>query len=198
MDPEPQAGVLGSESAAPVNVPNVISLGRLLAVPVAVWLVLSGQLLAAFWVFVTAGISDAVDGFIAKRFNAETEFGRYLDPIADKVLLVGVYVALGNEGYLETWLVIMVVFRDVLIVGGALLFQTLTQSLTMQPLMVSKVNTVAQIVLAAVVLGVNGYGIADRGVLDILFYTVAATTFFSGGAYVVTWSRRAAAMEKRD
>ena len=170
--------------------------------PVAVWLVLSDQLLVAFWVFVAAGISDAVDGFIAKRFDAETEFGRYLDPIADKVLLVSVYLALGNEGYLETWLVIMVVFRDALIVGGALLFQTLTQSLTMQPLMVSKVNTVTQIVLAAAVLGVNGYAIAGdgvaEGVVEVLVYAVTVTTLLSGGAYVVTWSRRAAAMEERD
>ncbi len=185
-----------------MNLPNVISLGRLLAVPVAVWLVLSDQLLVAFWVFVAAGISDAVDGFIAKRFDAETEFGRYLDPIADKVLLVSVYLALGNEGYLETWLVIMVVFRDALIVGGALLFQTLTQSLTMQPLMVSKVNTVTQIVLAAAVLGVNGYAIAGdgvvEGVVEVLVYAVTVTTLLSGGAYVVTWSRRAAAMEERD
>ena len=185
-----------------MNLPNVISLGRLLAVPVAVWLVLSDQLLVAFWVFVAAGISDAVDGFIAKRFDAETEFGRYLDPIADKVLLVSVYLALGNEGYLETWLVIMVVFRDALIVGGALLFQTLTQSLTMQPLMISKVNTVTQIVLAAAVLGVHGYAIAGDGVaedvVEVLVYAVTVTTLLSGGAYVVTWSRRAAAMEKRD
>lgn len=185
-----------------MNLPNVISLGRLLAVPVAVWLVLSDQLLVAFWVFVAAGVSDAVDGFIAKRFDAETEFGRYLDPIADKVLLVSVYLALGNEGYLETWLVIMVVFRDALIVGGALLFQTLTQSLTMQPLMVSKVNTVTQIVLAAAVLGVHGYAIAGDGVaedvVEVLVYAVTVTTLLSGGAYVVTWSRRAAAMEKRD
>ena len=185
-----------------MNLPNVISLGRLLAVPVAVWLILGDQLFIAFWVFVAAGVSDAVDGFIAKRFDAETEFGRYLDPIADKVLLVSVYVALGNEGYLETWLVIMVVFRDALIVGGALLFQTLTQSLTMQPLKVSKVNTVTQIVLAAAVLGVNGYAIAGdgavEGVVEVLVYAVTVTTLLSGGAYVVTWSRRAAAMEKRD
>ena len=96
----------------------------------------------------------------------------------------------------------MVVFRDALIVGGALLFQTLTQSLTMQPLMISKVNTVTQIVLAAAVLGVNGYAIAGNGavegVLEILVYAVTVTTLLSGGAYVVTWSRRAAAMEKRD
>ena len=185
-----------------MNLPNVISLGRLLAVPVAVWLVLSEQLLVAFWVFVAAGVSDAVDGFIAKHFDAETEFGRYLDPIADKVLLVSVYLALGNEGYLETWLVIMVVFRDALIVGGALLFQTLTQSLSMQPLMISKVNTVAQIVLAAAVLGVHGYAITGdgmaEGVVEVLVYAVTVTTLISGGAYVVTWSRRAAAMEKRD
>jgi len=181
-----------------VNIPNVISLARLLAVPVIVWLILGGQMLPAFWVFVAAGISDAVGGFIAKRFDAETEVGKYLDPIADKILLVGVYVSLGNQSYVETWLVIMVVFRDVLIVGGALLFHTLTQSLSMRPLMISKVNTAAQIVLAAVVLGINGLGLTDPGVVEALAYAVAATTLLSGGAYVVTWSRLAAAMEETE
>lgn len=181
-----------------MNVPNAISLSRLLAVPVTVWLILSGQLLAAFWLFVAAGISDAVDGFIAKHFHRETEFGKFLDPIADKVLLVGVYIALGNEGYVVTWLVIMVVFRDAVIVGGALLFQTLTQSLTMEPLMISKVNTAAQIVFAALVLGTNGFALGDWVIVDVMAYVVAITTVSSGAVYVVEWSRRASAAEEKD
>ena len=181
-----------------MSLPNIITIGRLLAVPVAVGLILNGLYLAAFWVFVAAGASDAVDGLIAKKFNAETELGRFLDPLADKVLLVSVYVALAQGDHLPTWLVIGVVFRDALIVGGAILFQTLTGRLTMNPILISKFNTVAQIVLAAMVLGVLGYD-ADGGwrtLVEGMVYLVAATTFLSGAVYLVRWSRRAAAMEE--
>jgi cardiolipin synthase len=178
-----------------VNVPNFISILRMIAAPIAVWLILDDAILTAFWVFAVAGASDALDGFIAKKFNQETEFGKFIDPIADKALLVSVYISLGNEGYLATWLVILVVFRDVLIIGGALLFQTLTQSLTMHPLAISKINTAAQIVLAAMTLGFNGYGINVDWLEDATIIAVAATTVISGWAYVVTWTRRAAEME---
>ncbi len=180
-------------------VANGISLARLLVVPLAVWLILRDQLLAAFWIFVAAGISDAADGLVAKHFDAETVIGGYLDPLADKALLVSVYVSLGVQGYLPLWLVILVVFRDALIIGGAILFQLLTRALEMQPLMISKVNTVAQIVLAALVLGVGGFGLdgAAGDAAVIMIYVVAATTLLSGAAYVVTWTRRTVAMEDR-
>lgn len=179
-----------------MNIPNFISLARLALVPLMVWLVISGDLSSAFWVFVAAGISDAVDGFIAKRFDMETELGKYLDPIADKAMLVSVYISLGSQGLIQTWLVILVVFRDVLIIGGALLFQTLTQSLFMQPLMVSKVNTLTQIVLAALILGWAGVNGDGRPFVQFMVYVVAATTVMSGVAYVVTWTRRAVEMEE--
>jgi cardiolipin synthase len=107
-------------------------------------------------------------------------------------------VALGHQGYLPVWLVIMVVFRDALIVGGALLFHTLTQSLTMKPLMISKLNTTAQLSLAVVVLGSAAFGLDDMAVRQILVYVVAATTLASGFAYVVGWTRRASEMEVTD
>ena len=179
-----------------MNVPNLITLARLGSVPVVVWLILSGSLMAAFWVFLAAALSDAADGIIAKRFNAETVFGAYLDPIADKALLVSVYVSLGQQEHLESWLVIMVVFRDAVIVGGALLFQTVTSSLTMRPLTISKVNTFMQLLLAAVVLAVDGYRLDDFGAVDLLGYAVAVTTVWSGGVYVIKWSQQAAAMEE--
>ena len=181
----------------PVYIPNLISFGRLLAVPVNVWLILSGQLMAAFWLFIIAGISDAADGFIAKRFDVETELGKFLDPIADKALLVSVYITLGHENHIATWLVIMVVFRDVLIVGGAILFQTLTHSLTMKPLVVSKINTAVQIILAALVLGALGFEMNSGWfvLIDIMVYVTAMTTLISGSAYVITWGRIAATME---
>lgn len=178
-----------------MNLPNFISLGRLLAVPVMVWLILGGQMQAAFWLFVAAGVSDAVDGFLAKRLQAQTVLGGVLDPIADKALLVGVYVTLGQQDLIQTWLVILVVFRDLLIVGGALVFQALTSSLTMQPLIISKINTAAQIVLAATVLARHGLGLEIDAVIAPLVYVTAATTFVSGAFYVVRWTRRASQLE---
>ena len=178
-----------------MNIPNLISLGRLFAAPVSVWLILDGKMTEAFWLFIAAGISDAVDGFIAKRFNAETALGKFLDPLADKALLVCVYISLGEMGHLATWLVIMVVFRDTLIVGGAILYQTLTDSLTMRPLRISKVNTAVQIALAATVLGALGLDLEASRLIQVLIFVVALTTFLSGAVYVVTWSRMASVME---
>lgn len=177
-----------------MNIPNLISLARLAAVPVIIWLILDGDLKIAFWLFLAASLSDAVDGIVAKQFNMETVFGSYLDPIADKALLVGAYLTFGFEGYLKTWLVILVVFRDLIIVGGAILFHTVTQSLTMQPLMISKANTLFQLLLAIGVLWIEAYGIEDGLALEVMGYIVAATTLWSGTAYVLTWSHRATVM----
>ena len=98
-----------------MNIPNLITLCRLAAVPLVIWLILDDDMMIAFWIFFAAALSDAADGIIAKHFDMETVFGAFLDPIADKALLVGVYLTLGNEGLLPTWLVILVVFRDILI-----------------------------------------------------------------------------------
>lgn len=171
--------------------PNLISLARLLAVPLAVWLILQDRYGLAFWVFAAAGASDAFDGFLARQLGVHTVLGGFLDPLADKALLMSVYVALGYRGQVETWLVILVVSRDILIIGGAILYQAVTQSLTMQPLFISKVNTAAQIALAALLLGQLGLGLADAyGIIGAMTYIVAATTLFSGGAYVAIWGWR--------
>ena len=176
-------------------VPNIITFGRLAAVPLAVWLILDDQIFLAFWLFIIAGISDAIDGYIAKRFDAVTVLGSFLDPLADKALLVSVYITLGVVGYLDNWLVILVVFRDLLIVGGALVFQTMTQSLTMQPLFVSKINTFAQIVLAALVLGARGFKVDLGPFMHTMLFVVAVTTVLSGLMYVIKWTQKANAME---
>jgi cardiolipin synthase len=179
-----------------VNVPNVITLARLLSVPLTVWLILEARFAAAFWVFVAAGISDAVDGFIAKRFDSRTRLGALLDPIADKALLVAVYVTLGATGHLDAWLVILVVFRDLLIVGGYLLVQALTQPMRSEPLIVSKVNTALQILLVGVLLAQLGLGVEPGATVAALVYTVAATTVLSGAGYLVRWTRALAGLEE--
>lgn len=175
--------------------PNLISMGRLLAVPVAVWLILSDRPTAAFWLFIGAGISDGVDGYLARRFSLRTAIGSYLDPIADKALLVSVYVTLGARGHLESWLVILVVSRDVLIVGGAIFYRMVAGKLAMHPLFISKLNTVAQIALVGLVLGELGLGLAYRPLTDLVTDIVGATTLLSGAAYLSIWGWRIARME---
>jgi cardiolipin synthase (CMP-forming) len=175
--------------------PNLISLARLLAVPATVWLILSDRFNAAFWLFVAAGISDALDGYLARLLKTPGVVGAYLDPLADKALLTSVYVALGYAGHVPAWLVILVVFRDVLIIGGAMLYQLLTQHLTMQPLFISKVNTTVQITLAALVLAQLGLGFDSHGADVALVYLAAGTTIVSGGAYIAVWGRRLAGSE---
>jgi cardiolipin synthase len=179
-----------------LNLPNVITLGRLLSVPVAIWVILDGAFDVAFWIFVAAGVSDAVDGFIAKRFDMKTPIGALLDPLADKALLVSIYVTLGLAGQLPTWLVILVVFRDVMIIGGFLLIQLLAGRIRWEPLFISKANTVLQILLAAVTLARLGFSIDDHGLGVGLVFAVAATTILSGGAYLVRWGHSLANAEQ--
>ena len=173
-----------------MNLPNIISLGRLLSVPIIIYLILNDYMTAAFWLFVAAGISDGVDGYLAKTLGQSSALGAFLDPIADKVLLVGVYVTLGQAGHLPNWLVIMVVFRDLIIVGGIIL-QHISDSgvRRVRPLLISKVNTAAQIALIALVLTELGLGFDLGGFLDVLVYVVAATTFVSGAGYIIYWGR---------
>ncbi len=172
-----------------MSVANFITLGRLLAAPLAIWLVLDDRMTAAFWLFVAAGLSDAVDGFIAKHFDQRSRLGALLDPLADKVLLLTMFVTLGIAGFLPDWLVILVVFRDVLIIGGFLLASSVAQPIPTKPLFVSKLNTALQIVLVAAVLARLGLGIDDFGVSLVLIYATAVTTILSGGGYLVRWMR---------
>ncbi|MDA0652955.1 MAG: CDP-alcohol phosphatidyltransferase family protein [Proteobacteria bacterium] len=178
-----------------MNLPNIISLGRLLSVPVAIYLILNGFMTAAFWLFIAAGISDGVDGYLAKALGQSSALGAYLDPIADKVLLVGVYLTLGHAGHLPTWLVIMVVFRDLIIVGGILLLHISTNGVRMKPLLVSKVNTAAQITLIALVLAELGLNFDLGGYLDVLVYVVGVTTLASGASYIINWGRTVVPVE---
>jgi cardiolipin synthase len=134
-----------------LSLPNFISLGRLLAVPLAVWLILTESSASPSGVL-AAGISDAVDGFLAKRLNAQTELGKVLDPLADKALLVGVYVTLARPGICRPgWS--SSGLPDLLIVGGIILSHTMSRPVRMRPLKISKLNTAAQIVLAGGILG---------------------------------------------
>lgn len=167
-----------------MNLPNFISLARLLSVPLIISLILSHQLLAAFVLFSIAGLSDALDGFLARIFKSRTTLGAYLDPIADKALLVGVYAALGQSGLIDLWVVILVIFRDVLIIGGILLLFLFKSTIEMKPLMISKVNTVIQLMYALFVLGQGELHLEIPNLSQYFGYLVALTTVLSGESYV--------------
>ena len=171
------------------TLPNLITFARLCAVPAAVWLILQHRLDIAFLVFVGAGISDAVDGWIARAWNARSALGALLDPVADKALLVSVYVTLAAINVLPDWLAILVVFRDLLIVGGVVGLWMLGIRAQIRPLLISKANTAAQIALAALALLLKGFDLAAPDLLDAMIWLVAFTTFASGVAYVLQAAR---------
>src|SRR5689334_15573161 len=117
-----------------LSIPNLITLGRILLVPVVVWAIYSGAMWIAFVLFLVAGVSDAVDGFLAKRFGMASELGAYLDPLADKALIVSIYVTLGIKDVIPGWLVILVVSRDIMIIGAVMLSWVLGSPILMKPL----------------------------------------------------------------
>jgi cardiolipin synthase (CMP-forming) len=167
-----------------LTLPNFITVGRLCAVPATVWLILHGRLDLAFGLFVGAGISDAVDGWLARVRQARSALGAILDPLADKTLLVTVYVTLAAVGVLPDWLAILVVFRDLLIIGGFLMLWVLGQKPLVRPIFVSKLNTTLQIGLAALALALAGFNLHAPGLLEAAVLATAASTLVSGGAYV--------------
>jgi cardiolipin synthase (CMP-forming) len=173
-----------------LTLPNAITFARLCAVPLAVWLVLRHDLGLAFGLFVAAGATDAVDGWLARHGRASA-VGAVLDPVADKVLLVSMYVTLASVDVLPAWIAILVVFRDLLIVGGVLLLGVVGQPVPIRPLFISKVNTVLQILLVAAALLLAALGVPARGLIAPLLWLVAATTLVSGAGYVrrTAWLR---------
>jgi cardiolipin synthase len=173
-----------------VTLPNLITIARLIAVPVLVLLLINGAYAAAFALFVAAGISDAIDGAIARYVPGQaSELGAYLDPVADKALLVAIFVTLGAIGYIPVWLVVLVVSRDLLIVGGVLLAWMMANPVSIDPLKVSKANTAAQILFAALVLAHLGFGWNLGAVVPTLSLVVAALTAGSAAAYLIAWVR---------
>jgi cardiolipin synthase len=180
------------EAATPVTIPNLISIARLLLVPLIVWLIVSAQHGLAFGVFVIAGLSDAIDGLIARTFDLRSDLGAYLDPIADKALLVSIYVTLAYVEAIPPWLAILVVSRDLLIVGAVVLSWMLGEPIETQPNWVSKVNTLFQIALAALVLGDIAFSLDQAVLRSVVVYVVGGLTILSGAVYLVDWVRHMA------
>ncbi len=172
-----------------MSIPNLITVLRILLVPVVVWAIATGRMQLAFLLFLAAAISDAVDGFLAKRFGMKTELGAYLDPLADKVLIVSIYVTLGITAVIPLWIVILVASRDIMIVGGIILSWLVDRPVAIRPRPISKLNTGVQIFLPCWVLGALGYGFDPEPVLTLVMALVAVLTLISVGLYLADWAR---------
>ena len=171
--------------------PNALTAARLPLAGVTIAFVLDEDFAAAFWFLILAGLTDALDGLMARWLNARTPLGSYLDPIADKVLLVGVFLALGSTGLLPLWLVALVVARDVVILVGAVALYAVERTIqTVTPTFSSKLNTALQIFLAATTLGVYGFELNPEPTITMLVVGVATTTLVSGFGYTFQLFRR--------
>ncbi len=171
-----------------MNWPNFISLGRLIAVPIIIWCVLTQKNQMAFWLFIAAGISDILDGLLARLLKERTTVGAYLDPLADKALLMGLFITLAVRNFIPLWLVIVVVFRDVIIIAGSILLMLLQKPFSVKPLFISKMNTLVQILLVSVILAGSAIHYPYPNIFaDTMIYSVAFTTICSGIAYLWLW-----------
>lgn len=169
------------------TIPNIITMFRIATVPVLIILLHDYQYGWAFLVFLVSGISDGLDGFIAKRFNMSSELGAILDPLADKALIFSSYLMLMILGDLPFWLFLTVIFRDVLILVGSLIYVAFNGQVKMAPSYLSKLNTFTQIFLVVTILAQKTFGLDYPGFTEFLIYATFVTTIISGVHYVWVW-----------
>lgn len=177
------------------HLPNIISVLRILLVIPTVNYLWHNEFGKALILFFVAGFSDGLDGFLARHFGWKTRLGSILDPLADKLLMTAIYFTLGIKAQLPLWLVAMVIGRDLIIVLGATVYRLLLKDITMHHLIISKLNTGAQILLVLLLIfRLSDLPMTDFvpvGLITVLVYVVALTTLVSGMAYVIIWSQRA-------
>jgi cardiolipin synthase len=172
-----------------MTIPNLITVFRLVLVPFVVLMILQGRWGAAFAAFVVAGVSDGVDGWIARRFDMRSEFGAFIDPLADKALLVSIYVTLAVVGVLPDWVTVVVVSRDVIMMMAIMVSWLMHKPMEIRPMFIGKMNTAAQIGFAILVLATKAFAIAPATWIDVGMVVVVALTILSGGAYLAKWLR---------
>jgi cardiolipin synthase (CMP-forming) len=176
-----------------MTLPNLISLARLIMVPLVIVAILQERWMLAFCLFVTAGVSDAVDGYIARRFDMRSALGAFIDPLADKALLISIFITLAVIRDIPFWLAVIVVFRDLVIMSAIAISWLMHKPVTIEPLMISKVNTAAQIAFAAIVLSTKAFGIELVRLDDVVMVTLACLTGASAVAYLTVWLKHMAA-----
>jgi cardiolipin synthase (CMP-forming) len=191
-----QAGPIGYRlqkmQASALNIANLLTVLRFCLVPIVIVSIINREWMIALVIFVTAGVTDAIDGFVARHFDMRTELGAYLDPLADKALLVSIYITLASIGVIPVWIAVLVVSRDVMIVGAVIVSWIMDNPVEINPLKLSKANTLAQIIFAAMILSMFAFGrpmpVLEQGGLAV----VAALTLASMAAYLATWFRHMA------
>ena len=172
-------------------IPNAISMLRIALVVPVLWLILNGNYGWALLLFWIAGFSDGIDGYLANRFGWQSKTGALLDPIADKLLVAGMFVALTYTQHIPIWLTTVVLFRDVVIVGGAVAYNYLIKPVEGEPTPVSKLNTVVQLLFLLFVLSRAAFGWPDKIAVTILGAATLVTVVISGFDYVAEWADRA-------
>lgn len=177
------------------QIPNLLTLLRILAAPVLILLLRDNNYELALIIFILAGITDGLDGYIAKRFNFVSELGAHLDPLADKIIIISAYCMLVWLGLIPFWLVTLVIFRDIIIVGGYMVLMYLDGDIPMLPTIMSKLNTVFQISLVISVLLENSVWNFIPGASVVLLYAVVITTIASGAQYVWVWAIKPSSKE---
>ncbi|HHZ87524.1 MAG TPA: CDP-alcohol phosphatidyltransferase family protein [Chromatiaceae bacterium] len=180
------------------EIPNLISIGRILLIAPVVWCLFVGRFDYALLLFAVAGFSDALDGFLAKRFGWQSGLGAILDPIADKMLLVSCYVVLVVLDLIPVALTVVVILRDVLIVIGAIVYHYKIEAFDPSPSMISKVNTTFQIMLVIVVVAAQDVLPVPNLLLQFFLWGVWLTTIISGLAYLWVWGKRAHQVRRED
>jgi len=166
-----------------LNVPNTLTIFRILLVPIFIYLILKERLYDATVVFVVAGITDAVDGFIARTFNQRTEFGANIDPLADKLLLSGAFIVLTIKGFVPLWLCVPVIIRDFILLAGVIMLRGSGRKVVISPSIFGKLTTFLQIstVVYALVLSHKTAGTA----FFALAVATAVVTVYTGFDYAL-------------
>jgi len=173
-----------------INIPNLLTLGRILLTPFIVYFILEQQPLMALVLMAVAGVTDMLDGAIAKHFDMQTTVGSYLDPMADKLLLVSTIVCLFYVDEVPLFVFLAVVFRDAIIVAGALAYEVVTRRLKMEPTFLSKTTTTVQIIYVLLALLHMAYGFSES-LMSFAVWVTFVVTVASGVQYMVLWTYKA-------
>tara|TARA_R110002050_G_scaffold294841_2_gene453081 strand:- start:12800 stop:13345 length:546 start_codon:yes stop_codon:yes gene_type:complete len=171
-----------------MTIPNFISISRLILVPFIIWFIVSKLYVFAFWLFLVASISDAIDGYLARKFSIKSKLGSILDPLADKVLLVTVMITLGFSGVIPMWLVTLVVSRDLFMLMAYVFTRKHLQDQDVKPSLISKFNTTFQMSYVTLLLIDLAFNVQmPNMVYGVLIYLVAFTTTVSWIGYMRKW-----------
>lgn len=171
------------------HIPNIISVLRIILVIPIISSIWDGKYELAFILILIAGVSDGVDGFLARFFNWKSRLGAILDPLADKILLVSLFVVFAFKDLLPIWLMVIVISRDLIILSGAVIYNFFIEKIEIKPLFISKVNTAFQIILVLIIALKLANIQTPLWLFNAMIVLTTLSTLISGISYVTIWSR---------